>query len=93
MVCDVADPCSVEHAAKVGILAAESAELAQAGLDPIDVGALVLDAICDDELYVFTHCDGSWRGDIEARFAAILLALDRAATRCAESSEDDRPTN
>ena len=42
---------------------------------------LVLDAIRDDEFHVFTHYDGSWRGDIEARFAAILSALDRAATR------------
>jgi hypothetical protein len=46
-----------------------------------DVAALVLNAIREDELYVFTHHDGSWRGEIEARFAAILAALDKAAAR------------
>ncbi len=68
-------------ATPAGILAARSAELAQAGLDPSDVAALVLDAIREDELYVFTHHDGSWRGEVEARFAAILAALDKAAAR------------
>jgi NAD(P)-dependent dehydrogenase (short-subunit alcohol dehydrogenase family) len=42
-----------------GVLAAKPAELAQAGLDPSDVAALVLEAIREGELYVFTHYDGS----------------------------------
>lgn len=64
---------------QAGILATRSAELAQAGLDPVHVASLVLRAIQEDELYVFTHYDGSWRSEVEARFAAILSALDRAA--------------
>ena len=72
---------TLDPSSPAGILAARSAELAQAGLDPLDVAALVLDAIREDELYVFTHYDGGWRSEIEARFAAILAALDRAATR------------
>ena len=64
-----------------GVLAARSAELAQSGLDPAHVAALTLAAIKEDELYVFTHYDESWRGEIEARFATILAALDIAAAR------------
>jgi NAD(P)-dependent dehydrogenase (short-subunit alcohol dehydrogenase family) len=62
-----------------GVLAARSAELAKSGLDPLDVAAQVLTAIRENELYVFTHYDASWRGEVEARFAAILAALDKAA--------------
>jgi NAD(P)-dependent dehydrogenase (short-subunit alcohol dehydrogenase family) len=62
------DPASV-----AGILAAQSAELVRSGLDPSDVAA--------DELYVFTHYDASWRGELQARFAAILAAVDKAAAR------------
>jgi NAD(P)-dependent dehydrogenase (short-subunit alcohol dehydrogenase family) len=72
---------TLDPTSAAGILAHKSADLAQAGLDPLDVAALVLDAIRQDELYVFTHYDGSWRGEIEARFATILAALDRAAAR------------
>ena len=64
-----------------GVLAAKSAELAKSGLDPLDVAAQVLTAIRENELYVFTHYDASWRGEVEARFAAILAALDKAAGR------------
>ncbi len=46
-----------------------------AGLDPADVAARVLAAIRDDELYVFTHPD--MRGQVDARFAAIQVAMDR----------------
>ena len=48
---------------------------------PSDVAAQVLTAIREDELYVFTHHDANWRGGLEARFAAILAAMDRAAAR------------
>jgi NAD(P)-dependent dehydrogenase (short-subunit alcohol dehydrogenase family) len=64
-----------------GVLAARSAELAKSGLDPLEVAARVLTAIRENELYVFTHYDASWRGEVEARFAAILAALDKAAHR------------
>lgn len=70
-----------DPASPAGILAARSAELAQAGIDPSDVATQVLNAIREDELYVFTHHDESWRGEVTARFAAILAALDKAAGR------------
>jgi NAD(P)-dependent dehydrogenase (short-subunit alcohol dehydrogenase family) len=62
-------------------LAAQNAQLVRSGLDPSDVAAQVLTAIREDELYVFTDHDASWRRELEARFAAILAALDKAAAR------------
>ena len=70
-----------DPASPAGVLAARSAELARAGIDPSDVATQVLNAVREDELYVFTHHDESWRGEVEARFAAILAALDKAAAR------------
>ena len=48
-----------------------------AGIDPAEVAARVLSAIREDELYVFTHPE--MRGEMDARFAAIQAAMDRAA--------------
>ena len=48
-----------------------------AGLDPAEVAARVLAAIREDELYVFTHPD--IREGVDARFAAIHAAMDKAA--------------
>ena len=70
------DPASVEST-----LAAQIAEQLWSGLDPSDVAAQVLTAIREEELYVFTEHDASWRGELEARFAAILAAMDKAAAR------------
>jgi NAD(P)-dependent dehydrogenase (short-subunit alcohol dehydrogenase family) len=56
-------------------MVAEIARLLEAGLDPAAVAAQVLAAIRDDELYVFTH--PHMREEVEGRFAAILVALDR----------------
>jgi hypothetical protein len=39
----------------------------------------VLDAIRDDELYIFTH--PGMRAEVEPRFAAILAALDAVPGR------------
>ena len=36
-------------------------------------------AIRRNELYVFTHTEGTWRSEVEQRFNAILAAMDRAA--------------
>jgi NAD(P)-dependent dehydrogenase (short-subunit alcohol dehydrogenase family) len=69
------DPSSV-----AGALATQVSELVQSGLDPADVAARVLTAIREDELYVFTEHDATWRRELEARFAAILKAVDKAAT-------------
>jgi NAD(P)-dependent dehydrogenase (short-subunit alcohol dehydrogenase family) len=69
--------------------AAELGKLIQAGLDPAEVAAQVLAAIRADELYVFTHHDADWRGELEDRFGAILAAMDKAAT--ASSSAPPKP--
>jgi NAD(P)-dependent dehydrogenase (short-subunit alcohol dehydrogenase family) len=52
-------------------------DLIEAGMDPKMLAARVLEAIRDDELYIFTHPE--LKGAIEARFNAILEAFDRAA--------------
>jgi short-subunit dehydrogenase len=52
------------------------AQQTQTGLDPAAIAARDLAAIHEDELYVFTHT--KMRGEVDARFAAIQAALDRA---------------
>jgi NAD(P)-dependent dehydrogenase (short-subunit alcohol dehydrogenase family) len=56
------------------IVAAIASRL-QAGLDPAAVAARVLDAIRNDELYVFTH--PNMREEVDGRFAAIQAAMDK----------------
>ncbi len=70
-----------DPASAAGRLAAELAERGQSGLDPAAVAAQVLAAIREGELYVFTHHSAEWRAELEARFAAILAAMDKAAGR------------
>jgi NAD(P)-dependent dehydrogenase (short-subunit alcohol dehydrogenase family) len=48
-----------------------------AGMDPKMLAARVLEAIRDDELYIFTHPE--LKAMVEGRFNAILEAFDRAA--------------
>jgi NAD(P)-dependent dehydrogenase (short-subunit alcohol dehydrogenase family) len=62
-----------------GAVAAQLVELIQSGLDPSDVAAQVLTAIQENELYVFTH--PQFRVQVEERFATILRAMEKAATR------------
>ena len=60
-----------------GAMTAMIAGMVQAGIDPAQVAAKVLNAIREDELYVFTHPElGS---EVDARFAAIRAALNKAA--------------
>jgi NAD(P)-dependent dehydrogenase (short-subunit alcohol dehydrogenase family) len=68
-----------DPASPAGVLVAQIAQLVQSGIDPSDVAARVLTAICEDELYVFTH--PQMRAEAEERFAAILAAMDKAAAR------------
>ncbi len=68
-----------EPASPASQLAAHIAERVQSGLDPSEAAALVLVAIREDELYVFTHPE--MRPAAEERFAAILAAMDKAAAR------------
>lgn len=49
----------------------------EAGMDPAMLAARVLEGIRDDELYIFTHPE--LKPAFEARFRAVLEALDRAA--------------
>jgi NAD(P)-dependent dehydrogenase (short-subunit alcohol dehydrogenase family) len=64
-----------------GQLTAHLAELNQAGLDPIDVAYQVLEAIREDQLYVFTHPDGTWQAEVKERSDTILASMEAAATR------------
>jgi NAD(P)-dependent dehydrogenase (short-subunit alcohol dehydrogenase family) len=52
------------------------AQQTQTGLDPAAIATRALAAIHEDEFYVFTHT--KMRGEVDARFAAIQAALDRA---------------
>jgi NAD(P)-dependent dehydrogenase (short-subunit alcohol dehydrogenase family) len=66
-----------DPASPAGLLIAQIAERLRSGLEPSDVAARVLTAIREEELYVFTHPE--MRGDVEARFAAIVAAMDKTA--------------
>jgi NAD(P)-dependent dehydrogenase (short-subunit alcohol dehydrogenase family) len=56
---------------------AVGAQMVLSGIDPDVVGPRVLEAVRDNELYVFTH--PQFKDAAEARFAAIRSAFDRAA--------------
>ena len=64
----------LDPASPAAAMVAEIARQIAAGLDPDVVAARVLAAIQDDELYIFTH--PGMRAEVEARFAAILAAMD-----------------
>jgi short-subunit dehydrogenase len=67
---DPASPAGVWHSKLTGLL--------QAGRDPAELAAKTLQAIHENELYVFTHPEWNW--EVEKRFAAIQLAMDKAVT-------------
>lgn len=69
----------LDPASPAAAMAAEIARQIEAGLDPDSVAARVLDAIREKELYIFTH--SGMRAQVEARFAAILAAMDRVAAQ------------
>jgi len=68
-----------DPASAAGRLAAESARLQAAGLDPAEIATQTLAAIRDDELYVFTHPE--MHDEVKQRFAAIVAAMDKATAR------------
>ncbi len=70
-----------DPASPAGRLLAQLVEHGRSGLDPSDVAAQVLNAIREDELYVFTHAGAEWRAELRERFDAILSAMDEAAAR------------
>jgi NAD(P)-dependent dehydrogenase (short-subunit alcohol dehydrogenase family) len=65
----------LDPASPAAAMVAEIATRLQAGLDPSAVAARVLEAIRNDELYVFTHPD--MRDGVDQRFAAIQAAMDK----------------
>jgi NAD(P)-dependent dehydrogenase (short-subunit alcohol dehydrogenase family) len=68
----------LDPASPAAVMVAEIARNLQAGLDPADVAARVIEAIHDDRLYIFTH--PGMRAEVEDRFAAILAAMDAVTT-------------
>ena len=68
-----------DPASAAGRLAAELAQRAASGADPSDVAAQVMDAIRENELYLFTHPE--MRAEVEQRFTSIMSAFDRSAAR------------
>ncbi len=64
-------------ASGLGQTAQDAAQMVMSGIDPGIVGARVVEAIMNNETYVFTHPD--MKAFVEMRFAAILAAFDRAA--------------
>jgi NAD(P)-dependent dehydrogenase (short-subunit alcohol dehydrogenase family) len=70
---------TLDPASPAAVLVAQIAERLQSGLDPSEVAKLVLSAIRENELYVFTHPE--MRGEVDDRFAAIRAALDKAVAR------------
>ncbi|MBV9560807.1 MAG: SDR family NAD(P)-dependent oxidoreductase [Bradyrhizobium sp.] len=65
---------SLDPASPAAQMLAELARRLEAGLDPADVAARVLDAIREEKLYVFTH--PNMRADVDERFAAIQRAME-----------------
>jgi NAD(P)-dependent dehydrogenase (short-subunit alcohol dehydrogenase family) len=57
--------------------ASEAAQMVLSGIDPDVVGNRVVEAIRDNELYIFTH--PQMRDFVQMRFAAIMAAFDTAA--------------
>jgi NAD(P)-dependent dehydrogenase (short-subunit alcohol dehydrogenase family) len=55
---------------------AVQANINQVGIDPMGVAALVLRAVKENQLYIFTHQE--YRAQVEARFKAMLAAHDWA---------------
>lgn len=62
-----------------GVWAKELAKRLREGRDPAEIAQRVVDAIHDNDLYIFTHPEWSW--EVENRFAAIQKAMDKAAAR------------
>ncbi len=69
---------SLDPNSPAAAVVAEIASRLQAGLDPAAIAERVLDAIRNDELYVFTH--PNMRGGVDERFAAIQAAMDKVVS-------------
>jgi NAD(P)-dependent dehydrogenase (short-subunit alcohol dehydrogenase family) len=90
----------LDPASPAAAMVAAIARNIDAGLEPDTVAARVLTAIRDDKLYIFTH--PGMRDEVEARFAAILAAMDGVSPsiiplaqdfrRCSQGENDARET-
>ena len=69
---------TLDPASPAAAMVADIALRLQAGLEPDAVAARVLDAVRNDELYIFTHADS--REEADKRFAAIQAAMDKVAS-------------
>jgi NAD(P)-dependent dehydrogenase (short-subunit alcohol dehydrogenase family) len=67
----------LDPASPAAQVVAEIARRLEAGLDPAQVAARVLDAIRNEQLYVFTH--PNMRQVVDGRFAAIQAAMERVS--------------
>jgi NAD(P)-dependent dehydrogenase (short-subunit alcohol dehydrogenase family) len=65
----------LDPASQAAQVVAEIARRLEAGIDPGQVAARVLDAIRNEQLYIFTH--PNMRQGVDERFAAIQAAMDR----------------
>jgi NAD(P)-dependent dehydrogenase (short-subunit alcohol dehydrogenase family) len=65
----------LDPASPAAAMVAEIVRQIATGLDPADVAVRVLNAIRNDELYIFTH--PNMRAGVDERFAAIQAAMDR----------------
>ncbi|MGA9796137.1 MAG: SDR family NAD(P)-dependent oxidoreductase [Rhizomicrobium sp.] len=61
----------------LGQSASEAAQMVLSGIDPDVVGNRVVEAIRDNELYIFTH--PQMKEFVQMRFAGIMAAFDTAA--------------
>lgn len=61
--------------------ASAAAQFVQAGIPADVVGACVLEAVRDNDFYIFTHPD--MRPAVEERFKRIMEGFDKASTRAA----------
>ena len=55
------------------------ADKLRSGLDPAELATRTIEAIRENELYVFTHSDWYW--EVEERFAAIEASMAKWAAR------------
>ena len=59
----------------------EYVENSARGLDPLDLAALVISAIEENELYIITQPDADRRASVQKRYDEIMYAFDMAAER------------
>jgi NAD(P)-dependent dehydrogenase (short-subunit alcohol dehydrogenase family) len=72
-----------ETTRKAGVQRAGKAPGTAGGIDPAQVGALVVQGIREDWLHIITH--GEYRSFVAERSARILAAFDRAPNRSQDS--------